>query len=99
VRKYGVQYVEADRRGRERETSESQDDEFLEDEEFLEDDQQDDPEPAAESDDVYDSVVAGWKKIGLRRSSWRATQENVRQKFIEEVLRREPSKPLAAPAK
>jgi hypothetical protein len=44
-------------------------------------------------------VVAEWKKVGLRRSTWRATPENVRQKFIEEVLRPEPFKPPAAPAK
>ena len=83
----------------ERETSEPQDDEFLEDEEFLEDDQQDDSEPSAESDDVYDSVVAEWKKIGLRRSTWQAMPGNARRKFKEEVLQPEPFKPPGARAK
>jgi hypothetical protein len=71
----------------------------LDDDEDSSEDDQNGSEPSAESDDVYDSVVAEWKKVGLRRSTWRATPENVRQKFIEEVLRPEPFKPPAAPAK
>jgi hypothetical protein len=44
-------------------------------------------------------VVAEWKKIGLRRSTWRAMPKNVRRKFDEEVLQPEPFKPPPAPAK
>jgi hypothetical protein len=78
----------------ERETSEPQDDEFLEDEEFLEDDQQDDPEPSAESADVYDSLAVKWKAHGLPRSDWLATPKEIREQFYT-VLRREPFEPRA----
>jgi hypothetical protein len=68
-------------------------DDFLEDEEFLEDEQQDEPETSEESNTFYQSLVTQWKAKGLRRSTWQTTPENARQKFIKEVLRREPFTP------
>jgi hypothetical protein len=44
-------------------------------------------------------VVAEWKKIGLRRSTWQAMPGNARRKFKEEVLQPEPFKPPVARAK
>ena len=68
-------------------------DEYLEDEEFLEDEPQDEPETSEESNTFYQALVTQWKAGGVRRSTWRTTPENERQKFIKEVFVREPFTP------
>jgi hypothetical protein len=67
-------------------------DEPLEDDEEFPDDDRDSPEPS-ESDEAYDALVAEWKAKGLHRTKWQATPEIMRQRFIKEVLCREPFRP------
>jgi hypothetical protein len=70
------------------------DDSFDDDEEFLEDDQEG-SEESIEGDDAYDAVVGEWRKQGLRRTKWQALPKSLRQKFIKDVLLREPFKSAA----
>jgi hypothetical protein len=75
------------------------DDDFdlnFDDDEECSDDDQVGSEESVEGDDAYDALVDEWEDEGLlRRRTWQATPENIRQKFTEKKLRREPFKPAA----
>ena len=82
---------EPTRTGREveEEEEEEEDDDDLD---FLEDDE--DEAKSEQTNTIYQALLAEWKGKGLiKRNTWLATPPAVREKFYNDVLRREPFEP------